>query len=231
MGHWASLAMVALLSPEQRNIPRQKHCLQLCSDILWLNHSFLPLEGISVHVEEGVSSSVPSELVKQSKPQAAACLHFTAGPGNARGCFLHPALQAKDAWAGRGCCLLWQVWGLQTPGGAGLGHTKGLCCSAGTVLTLDYAQQSLGSSHKPESCSSAPSYAMPSQLTSPKHPQSYNSAVVLFSSQTFHPIHTVPSPELPLQHSQLCPVGWHVLSPSYSILPVLELLNSSVISH
>lgn len=138
---------------------------------------------------------------------------------------------------GKGC-LGWEGMlpplaglGLQTPGGTGLGHTKGLCCSAGTVLMLDYEQQSLGSSHKPESCSSAPSHAMPSQLTSPKHPQSYNSAVVLFSSQTFHPIHTVPSPELPLQHSQLCPVGWHVLSPSYSILSVLELLNSSVISH
>lgn len=87
---------------------------------------------------------------------------------------------------GGGCCLLWQIQRLQTPGGAGPGYTKGLWCRAGTVRMLDYAQQSLGSSHEPGSCSSAPSHAMASQLICPKHPQSYNSAVVLFL-----PIHTI----------------------------------------
>lgn len=81
-------------------------------------------------MEEGISLSVPPELVEQGKPQAAACLHFSAGPEDACGCFLHPPIQAK---LGGGCCLLWQIQELQTPGGAGLGHTKGLCCSAGTV--------------------------------------------------------------------------------------------------
>lgn len=49
----ADLATVALLSPEQKDVPRQKHCLQLSSVLLWLNHSFLPPEEISVHMEEG----------------------------------------------------------------------------------------------------------------------------------------------------------------------------------